>query len=183
MTLKKMAAVIAIAVLPGTALATPTVTFQGEVTDQTCVVSINGETNSVVMLPTVSVSDFSSTLADGQTAGLTPFTVSISECLPPQSSLDVTTKFLGYDVDTNTGVLGNRATTDPAVGFGIQLTTSSDGTTPVFLSGQTSVPGLVLPAGESSTSHTFGAQYYVIDANSATPGKVTAVAEYTLSYF
>ena len=37
----------------GVANAAPTVTFQGEVTDQTCQASINGGTNGVVLLPTV----------------------------------------------------------------------------------------------------------------------------------
>ncbi len=181
--LKKVALFVAVGVLPCAAFAAPTVTFQGEVTDQTCSVNINGQTNSVVMLPTVSTSDFGTKLANGQKAGLTPFTVSISGCTAPAADLNIKTKFLGYDVDASSGVLGNRATADAAVGYGIQLTASSDGTNPVVLSGATSVDGLVLKASETSASHDFGAQYYVVDATSAQPGKITAVAEYTLSYF
>ncbi|NDJ58742.1 type 1 fimbrial protein [Enterobacteriaceae bacterium 4M9] len=180
---KKVTAVVALAILPCTAFSTPTVTFEGEVTDQTCSVSINGQTNSVVMLPTVATADFGATLANGQTAGLTPFTVSVSECTAPAADLNISTKFMGYDVDSSTGVLGNRATTDAAVGYGIQLTGSSDGSDVVTLSGPTNVSGLVLKTGETSASYDFGAQYYVIDATSAKPGKITAVAEYTLSYF
>lgn len=38
-----------------------TITFQGEVTDQTCAVTVNGNAVSpVVLLPTVSISDFAS---------------------------------------------------------------------------------------------------------------------------
>lgn len=51
-TFKKAALLAAIA-LPFSTMAAPTVTFQGEVTDQTCSVNINGQTNSVVLLPTV----------------------------------------------------------------------------------------------------------------------------------
>lgn len=171
-------------VLSGTTLAaTPTVTFQGEITDHTCLVTINGETNSVVLLPTVAVADFGGTLADGQTAGLTPFTVSISDCaiLTPFAQ-SVSTRFLGFDVDANSGVLGNRATSHAATGYGVQITGTSAGGNPVRLSGITDVFSLMLPVGATEASHTFGAQYYVIDAGSAAPGAITAVAEYTVSY-
>lgn len=183
---KSLLTFLSFAALTSSAFAvTPTVTFQGEVTSQTCSASINGDTNSVVLLPTVSTTDFGATLANGQTAGLTPFTITVSGCTAPTAGNGpqlIKTRFLGFDVDSNSGVLGNRATTDAATGYGIQLTTTSDGSTSVMLSGVTDVAGLSLPEGETSTSHTFGAQYYVTDAGSATPGAITAVAEYTLSY-
>lgn len=103
---KKIAIIAAFGMLPCAAFATPTVTFQGEVTDQTCSVSINGQTSSVVMLPTVATTDFGPTLANGQTAGLTPFTVSISDCTAPATDINIATKFLGYDVDTGSGGSG-----------------------------------------------------------------------------
>lgn len=56
-TFKKAALLAAIA-LPFSTMAAPTVTFQGEVTDQTCSVNINGQTNSVVLMPTVAMADF-----------------------------------------------------------------------------------------------------------------------------
>lgn len=70
-SIKTMLTVLTFSALSAFA-ATPTVTFRGEVTSQTCSVSINGNTNSVVLLPTVSTADFGGTLANGQTAGLTP---------------------------------------------------------------------------------------------------------------
>ncbi|EPY7113979.1 fimbrial protein [Klebsiella variicola] len=172
------------AVLPCAVLATPTVTFQGEVTSQTCSVEINGQTNSVVLLPTVTLADFGTTLAAGQTAGLTPFTVSVTGCTAPTANQNITTQFLGYDVDSTTGVLGNTNTsTDAASGFGIQLLSDSTGDsgTEVTLSGVTDVAGLILATGETSASHEFGARYYSL-GTSGTAGKITAVAEYTVSY-
>lgn len=183
-TSKKILAALVVSSLPFVAFATPTVTFEGEVTDQTCIVSINGQTNSVVMLPTVAMTEFGATLATGQSAGQTPFTVSVSGCkVDADNALPISVKFLGYDVDTSTGVLGNRATANAAVGFGIQLMDAGTGGAPVMLNGPTSVPGLSVAAGDTSASHDFGARYYVTDAASAAPGKITAVAEYTLSYF
>lgn len=171
--------------LPAAALAAPTVTFEGEVTDQTCKVMINGQTNSVVLLPTVSMSEFGGSLANGQTAGLTPFTVSLTGCTAPtDAAVDIKTVFLGYDVDAATGVLGNRATANAAKGFGIQLTEKSDDKdSGIVLSGMTPVAGLTLPKDATETEHQFGAQYFVIEASGAQAGKITAVAEYTLSYF
>lgn len=184
---KLVLAVVSFAALSASVFAaTPTVTFQGEITDQTCSVSINGETNPIVLLPTVSTADFGSPLSDGQTAGLTSFTVAVSGCTAPpvgEGPQPIKTRFLGYDVDSVSGTLGNRAWTDAAVGYGIQLTTTDAGTTPIVLSGVTDVAGLSLAEGDTSTSHSFGAQYYVIDAPSATPGVITGVAEYSLSYF
>lgn len=174
---------LALAALPCAALATPTITFQGEVTDQTCKVEINGQSNSVVMLPTVSTQEFGTTLANGQTAGVTPFTVSVSDCTAPAADLNIKTVFLGYDVDSATGVLGNRATQDEAKGYGIQLSQATDGSNPVKLNGPTPVEGLVLAKDATAASVDFSAQYYVLDAAAAKAGKITAVAEYTLSYF
>lgn len=162
--------------IPILAQATPQVTFQGEVTAQTCQPSINGESNGIVLLPTVPTSELS---ASGSTTGLTPFTISISDCTVDTTDLKIGTKFVGHSV-TSTGNLGNIATNNPAENVSIQLTQDAAGTTPVVLNGVTTVEGLTLKAGETSATHQFGARYYAEDA--VTAGPVTAVAEYTLSY-
>ncbi|MED5608320.1 fimbrial protein [Pseudomonas sp. JH-2] len=167
----------AVGALPGIVFAAPTVTFQGEVTAQTCKASINGETNSIVLLPTVASTELS---AAGSKAGLTPFTISISECQAPTGDLAITTNFLGHNV-TAEGNLGNIAASNPASNVAIQLTKEAAGTTPVVLNGVTPVAGLVLADGETSASYQFGAQYISVAGN-AGAGAVTAVAEYTLSY-
>lgn len=163
--------------LPTLTYATPQVTFQGEVTSQTCKAVINGESEGTVLLPTVPVSELDTA---GKTAGLTPFTISVSGCtVSTTSELKIGTKFLGQNV-TSTGNLGNIATNNPAKNVSIRLTSDADGTKPVALNGVTTVQGLVLPINKSETSHQFGALYYA--ENTATPGAITAVAEYTLSY-
>uniref|UniRef100_UPI003341BB88 fimbrial protein n=1 Tax=Castellaniella defragrans TaxID=75697 RepID=UPI003341BB88 len=162
---------------PAFAFAAPTVTFQGEVSDQTCTATINGQTNSIVLLPTVPVSALSSA---GQVAGLTPFTVHLSDCTAPTvAAQDINITFLGYAV-TN-GNLGNLAVNDPATNVQIQLTTTDEGTNAIQLNGVTAVSGLSLPIGETSTNFTFGAQYISV-GGPATAGAVTAVAEYALEY-
>ncbi|MCI9740282.1 fimbrial protein [Proteus mirabilis] len=180
--LNKLMYISALLTIPCAALATPTVTFEGEVTTQTCGVDINGQTDSVVLLPTVAITDFGASLAAGQTAGLTPFTISLTGCQAPSADTDITTKFLGYNVDSSTGVLGNTYTgSDAASGFGIQLFSEAAGTNAVVLNGVTAVPGLVLKNGETSADYQFSAKYYSL-GTTGTAGKITAVAEYTVSY-
>ena len=162
--------------LPVAAMAAPTVTFQGEVTDQTCKATINGQTDSTVLLPTVPATELASS---GATTGLTPFSISVEDCSIDTADAEISTKFLGHNV-TASGNLGNIATDNPANNVSIQLTANADGTNPVTLNGITPVSGLVLEAGQTSATHQFGAKYYAEDA--ATAGAVTAVAEYTLSY-
>ena len=159
------------------AMATPIVTFQGEVTSQTCEPSIAGDTNATVLLPTVPSSALS---AAGNTTGLTPFTIKVENCQVDTTDINIGTKFLGHNV-TAAGNLGNLATVNAATNVAIQLTTDDTGATPVVLNGVTNVPGLTLIKGESSAEHNFGAQY-IAEGAAATAGAVTAVAEYTLSY-
>jgi len=183
-TLNKLATLSVLMVLPLSAMAAPTVTFEGEVTSQTCAISINGQANSVVMLPTVAIKDFGDTPAATKTAGFTPFTVSITGCQAPDADTNITTKFLGYNVDSASGVLGNMATgSDAASGFGIQLLkdTEDNAASAINLKGVTAVPGLVLKNGQTSATYDFGARYYSL-GDTGTPGRITAVAEYTVSY-
>ena len=157
--------------------ATPIVEFRGEVTDQTCKASINSQTDSVVMLSTVSTADFNTV---GATSTPTPFTINIEDCAMDTADLEIGTTFLGYNVTPN-GNLGNQDTSgNAATGVSIQLTQNADGSRPVTLNGPTTVPGLTLAAGATSASYDFGAQYYAEDVPTA--GTVKAAAEYTLSY-
>ncbi|MFW2012552.1 fimbrial protein [Acinetobacter bereziniae] len=161
----------------GVTYAAPTVTFQGEVTDQTCQASINGGTNGVVLLPTVSANTLT---ASGAKAGLTPFTINVTGCTAPSQELDIKTKFLGHSVTSN-GNLGNVATVNAATNVAIQLTKEAAGTTAIVLNGPTAVEGLKVLSGATSGSYDFGARY-ISEAGGATQGTVTSVVEYTLSY-
>ena len=152
-------------------------TFQGEVSTQTCKTEVNGQENATVLLPTVPESSLASA---GTTAGLTPFTIAIKDCATAGADTQIGTKFLGQSV-TAAGNLGNVAAANPAGNVAIQLTTDAAGTTPVTLNGVTTVAGLELKTGQTSASHQFGAQY-IAEGGAASAGAVTAVVEYTLSY-
>jgi major type 1 subunit fimbrin (pilin) len=158
-------------------IAAPVVQFVGEVSDQTCKASINSQADSTVMLATASVADLSTA---GKTSTVTPFTLKVEDCALDKADVAIKTTFLGYDVTSN-GNLGNQETgTNAATGVSIQITKNADGTSPITLNGPTSVPGLVLKAGQTSASYDFAAQYYA--EAPATAGVVKATAEYALSY-
>ena len=174
-----LAGVISTVAFSTVATAAPQIIFKGEVSGQTCTASINGETDTIVLLPTVSTELLANT---GSTGGITPFRVTIKDCEPDSTDLAINTNFLGRNVTAN-GTLGNTAdSANAAKNVSIQLMTSGSGSAPVDLSaGVTPVPGLVLKKDETSTSYEFGARYY--SEGGATAGEVTSLAEYTLSYF
>ena len=158
--------------------AAPTITFEGEVTDQTCTPSINGQDNAIVLLPTVPSSELATV---GDVTGLTPFTISVAKCTADATNaLNITTKFLGRNVK-NGNLVNTALTPTAATNVALQLTTDEKGETPVVLDGVTPVAGLVVEKGQTSGEHTFGVRYIAVDG-AATAGKVTSIAEYTLSY-
>lgn len=173
-TRMKMLPILLAAAFPLSAAAMPTITFNGEVTAQTCQVKVNEEVDGVVFLPTVSTKELS---AAGATAGQTPFTISVSGCKATQADVAIALKLLGRNVTAN-GNLGNTATANAAGNVAVTLG-AADGTR-IALQGLTNVPGLILPANQTSASMQLTAQYTA--EGKVTPGVVTAVAEYTVSY-
>ncbi|AOY02134.1 fimbrial protein [Jeongeupia sp. USM3] len=81
--MKKMIAglVVGLGLAAGAQAADGTITFNGEVTAQTCTINGNGSgaKDFTVTLPTVSASALASA---GEVAGRTPFTIALSACTP-----------------------------------------------------------------------------------------------------
>jgi major type 1 subunit fimbrin (pilin) len=179
--MKKHLLALALASVPMLALAQAgpnTIHFQGEVSDQTCKVTVNGSAaNPTVLLPTVP----SAALATaGSTAGQTTFTVAVNECMAPVSTTQaVSTIFVGNQVTAG----GNLANTGTATNVALQLLDPAASGTPFDLSaaGGVRAPGLVLADGDTSASHDFAVQY-ITEAGGATPGSVLASVQYSVSY-
>lgn len=151
-----------------------TITFQGEVTAQTCSVTVNGlEANPVVLLPTVSSSDLA---ASGQTKGKTTFTLGVSGCTTGTSDIDIKTVFVGSQVTA----AGNLQNTGTAENVELQLLQNETTTTGINLNSNVAQEGIVLLAGETSAEHNFAVQYYA--TGEATPGTVLASVQYAVSY-
>lgn len=152
-----------------------TITFRGEVAEQTCSVAVNGNASSpVVLLPTVSTSDLG---AAGSTAGQTEFTVSVSGCTASVTPQAVSTVFL----PNNATVGGNIANTGTATNVSLQLLDPAAPAAAFPLTGGYAAPGLQVAANETSASHNFAVRYFAEGA-AATAGTVIGAVQYSVAY-
>lgn len=170
-----LSALVLTALFGANAHANNTITFLGEVSDQTCEVAVNGNaTNPVVLLPTVSTADLASV---GAVAGETPFTLSVSGCtVNATDALPIKTVFVANNVTAS----GNLVNTGTATNVALQILDSVGGTG-VNLTTVNTVDGLNVAAGASSASHDFAVQY-ISEAGTATAGTVVGVVQYAISY-
>ena len=101
-------AVFALAAFSAQAASTGTITFNGELTDTTCEVDINGQgSDATVILPTVGVNQLT---ASGDTTGRTSFNMNISDCvIGTEGGHSKVAAFFqpGNTVDLSTGRLKN----------------------------------------------------------------------------
>lgn len=172
--MNKIALMMAGLVLSTAALADNTIRFQGEVADQTCDISINGNASTpLILLPTVAANSLASS---GLTAGQTPFTVALTGCTAAGSATSISTVFVGNNLNAN-GRMGNTGT---AGNVSLRLVDPAAPTAPLDLTGQTGAAGLVLASGATSASHDFAVQYYAEGA--VTPGSVLGSVQYAVSY-
>lgn len=171
-----LALLLGTALVSGSAFAASdnTITFQGEVTDETCSVAVNGNSASpVVLLPTVSATDLA---ASGDTAGPVTFDIGLSGCTGSSSAeTKISTVFVGNQVTTN-GNLGNTGT---ATNVEVQLMDTT-GAVIDLTNGFTGDGDLTLAAGDTEASATYTAQYYA--TNASTAGTVEATLQYAVSY-
>lgn len=157
----------------GVASANNTITFNGEVTDQTCSVMVNGnDSNPIVLLETVAAAQLEEA---GSTAGAKTFSVGITGCTAPQAQVDVTTVFVANGVTDN----GNLLSTGTAENVALQIMDTEGN--PVNLSSEANLSGLVLEADSTSASAEFGVAYISENGN-ATPGSVTGALQYSVVY-
>ena len=175
--ISKLAVVVATAA-PALALANSanTINFQGEVTTQTCSVSVNGNAaNPSVLLPSVSTSQLED---PGSAAGLTTFTVAVTGCATSSSATPIKTVFIGNQVDGD-GNLGNTGT---AGGVALQLLDPASPSEPFkLLTSGYAAPGLNLAALATSATHNFAVRYYSAPGHS-TAGTVRGSVQYEVSY-
>lgn len=152
-----------------------TITFKGEVTEQTCEVTVNGvNARPVVLLPSVAKSELK---AASSSAGLTTFTLGVTGCTADTNALDIKTVF----VANNMTALGNLANTGTAQNVELQLLTDATGTTVIDLRDPTPVAGITVAAGSTSGEHDYAVQYYSPNGG-ATAGTVVGAVQYAVTY-
>ncbi|MDE8554992.1 fimbrial protein [Pantoea vagans] len=173
---RSLAVLVSSALVSGSVFAASdnTINFQGEVTAETCSVSVNGNNASpVVLLPTVSTSDLATS---GTTAGDTNFTVGVSGCTGDSSK---TTKISTVFVGNNVSAAGNLTNTGTAKNVEVQILDPKDAVINLT-SGYAGSGDMTLQAGETSGSATYSARYYA--AGTPTAGTVTASLQYAVTY-
>ena len=149
-----------------------TISITGQITDRTCAVDSKSK-NLAVVLPTVSAV----TLAPGQTAGRTPFTINLTDC----SEGKVATYFEpGTSVDFNSGRLNNVS--GDAKNVQIQLLGDNNEFIPVLgkaVGTQLNSQEVNVTAGGSAALNYY-AEYYAQDKTTA--GDVKTSVKYTIIY-
>ncbi|PKH22186.1 fimbrial protein [Enterobacterales bacterium CwR94] len=152
-----------------------TISFQGEVTDQTCSVSINGDSKPVILLPTVSTKTLS---AVGVSAGTATFDISVNGCDAATQATQIKTVFSGNMVDTaNKGTLKNTGT---AKNVNLQLLDVDGKDIDLSSTWKSEKGDLSLDVGDTEKTATYSVQYYA--TGQATAGTVAATVEYAISY-
>lgn len=155
-----------------------TIRFEGEVSSQTCNVSINDSTSAapVILLETAKLSELS---ASGLNARPAKFSIKLTGCTDPgNTAQSVKVHFASGNVDAN-GYLKNIATANAADHVAIQLLDPAD-TAINLSSGQAYVNAFTLHSGETGGEAQFTARY--VATGTATAGKVEASVQYAISY-
>lgn len=145
------------------------VNFSGEVLDQTC--EVNGTTKPAVLAVTLPTVNKDSLVGTDSWTGNTPFTFNLTNC-PVQltkAKWEITGQVDSAGTLTNTIAGGTNATVrliDPANNY-ININTDAGYS--------------FTPAADGSATLKYMAQYYS-QAGSATPGKLSTVGYWTLTY-
>ncbi|MCP1618429.1 major type 1 subunit fimbrin (pilin) [Pseudomonas sp. SLBN-26] len=145
--------------------------FTGKILEKTCTVAVNGVPTPGAATVTLPDTQAALLRIAGQTAGDTPFVISLKDCKTNASSADVLFTSAYLDGDQ----LSNIASTGAATNVALELTDNNG--TPVDLSGQ--IPTIMsLNAGQGSA--TYKVRYYAKDV--VEPGAVEATALYVIGY-
>ncbi|MBV6694014.1 fimbrial protein [Serratia quinivorans] len=162
-----------------------TVTFNGQLTDTTCAVNA-ADADKTVTLPTVATTALT---AEGQTAGFTPFTISVSNC--PASVTKVRAHFeSNANMDSNTG---NLVLTNTGGARNVQVQLQNTNGSQIALGGTNATSAAVeltdpvITATETVAGNTgrtakmtYHAGYYATGATTA--GAVTTLTNFTVAY-
>lgn len=173
--MKHLTLALVLSAVSASALANNTVRFEGEVSDETCTVDVNGSGSPTILLPTVRTTEITSAT---DLVSATTLVIGVSNCKAGLTSWGV--RLLG-DAVTEAGDLANQATTTPATGVAIRIT---DKTQQVdFSDAYVVVAGEDLASGETSGEIVLEAGYVLEKAgDTATPGYVSASMQYAFHH-
>lgn len=155
-----------------------TITFDGTLSDQTCVVTGSGSTSGNdfgVTMPSLAVGTFP---ASGVVPGSTiPFSISLTGCSTTSAQKTAAAFFSAGDIDSTTGLLKNNGGT--ASGVGIQLSDTRTGVLALNAAVRNQNAKYVDISSGSATLN-YAADYYVTGTPS--PGLVHSQVVYSIDY-
>lgn len=174
-------AALTAAVVPAHAASTGTINFNGELTDTTCEVDINGQgSDATIVLPTVGVNQLT---ASGETTGRTSFNMNLSNCVVgTQGGHAKVSAFFqpGNTVDLSTGRLKNVG--GNATNVDLRLLDASNSYTPINVGNTDQVNNMAYVDinADGTAFLPYAVEYY---ANAqTTPGTVNSSVVYNLQY-
>ncbi|MDK6932424.1 fimbrial protein [Klebsiella aerogenes] len=173
--------ILSAATLSVQAASTGTITFNGELTDTTCEVDVNGQgSDATVILPTVGVNQLTKS---GDTSGTTSFNMNISDCVigTEGGHSKVSTFFqAGNTVDLSTGRLKNM--TGGATNVDLRLLDASNSFAPINAGNtdQVNSTAYVDIKEDGTALLPYAVQYYA--NGQTTPGTVVSSVVYNLQY-
>ncbi|KGD84319.1 fimbrial protein [Pantoea stewartii subsp. indologenes] len=153
--------------------------FRGEVSAQTCNISVNDSTSAapIILMQTAKADDLDTA---GKTSSPTTFSMKLTGCSDPGTpGQDIKIHFASNNVDTS-GNLKNIATSSPAQNVAIQLL-DPDNNFIDLTSGEADSKAFTLNAGVTSGEAQYTARY-IATGGAATAGKVEATVQYAVSY-
>ncbi|NAW62257.1 type 1 fimbrial protein [Vibrio sp. V31_P5A7T61] len=159
--------------------------ISGELTNQTCILSVDGSANGnpIVNLEPVHASNLKDA---GSTAGRTEFTLSVSGCIPTDDAMALMVNLQPYYLTGPNNDFGKQSTIGnigSANNVDLHILHPHDGT-PIYYDGPniSANAGLILVRpGETSGKTTYSVEY-VSHQGGATPGTVVGRIQYAISY-
>ena len=153
-----------------------TITFNGKVVAQTCSVNTGNSGNLSVTLPTVSSTSLKK---DGDTVGLTPFSINLTGCTTGVNGAQNVKAFFEPGATTDFAT-NNLTNTGSANNVQVQIL-NSDGQTPILLGRDFAGQNVTAEAIQGSdVTLRYAARYYATGQASA--GEVTSTVNYTVAY-
>jgi len=146
--------------------------FEGKIVEKTCTVAVNGVVTPAVATVTLPETNSGLLKFAGNTAGETPFKISLKDCRTNASSANVTFTSAQLDGDQLKNIAPLQ---DAAANVALQLT--DDAGIPLDLSGVTAT---TMPLNAGAGDATYKVRYYAKGAVS--PGAVESTAMYFIAY-
>ncbi|HFW6380829.1 fimbrial protein [Klebsiella aerogenes] len=168
--------------LSAQATSTGTITFNGELTDSTCDVSVNGQgSDANITLPTVSINELTTA---GKTTGRTAFNLQLTDCVPGTSGgqSKVSAFFqTGATVDQSTGRLKNTDTAGATM-VDLQLLDASNSDAVINVGSTDQVSDMTYTDinADGTATLPYAVEYYA--NGQTTAGKVASSVVYNLQY-